>query len=265
LSRNEELSICQFVEAWRILCAPSPAHAIESADGIEYAFSGVPIAFLNAAILTRRDLSGDALGLCGKTACEWAASRGVPWLLIATHEREQPEESWTAPLESAGLVSLGPLTGMASVEIAPPSRIPDGLELYVADDDASCEAVFALNSAAYGMPFEAANPIWGRRSFWKDHSAVLGTSAGKPVTCAAVMMVQDYRYVALVATEPAQQRRGYADAAMRHALEVANRAHGPHPTFLHATESGRPVYERMGYEPVAFHTIFMEKRFLGDH
>ena len=105
----------------------------------------------------------------------------------------------------------------------------------------------------------------GTRAFWTDHVPVLGLVDGKPACCAAVMMVDDYRYVALVATDPEQQRRGYADAAMRRALEVAAQVHGDRPTVLHATEAGRPIYQRMGYTKIATHTVFMEKRFLTAH
>jgi hypothetical protein len=34
---------------------------------------------------------------------------------------------------------------------------------------------------------------------------------------------------------------------------------------LHATEPGRPIYERMGYARISTHTMFMEKRFLAGH
>ena len=52
---------------------------------------------------------------------------------------------------------------------------------------------------------------------------------------------------------------------MRTALELARTRHGDAPTFLHATAAGRPVYERMGYRPVATHSLFLEKRFLEGH
>jgi predicted N-acetyltransferase YhbS len=78
-------------------------------------------------------------------------------------------------------------------------------------------------------------------------------------------MVDGYRYVAFVATEPAHQRRGYGEAVMRHALDAAAAAHGEHPTILHATDAGRPIYARMGYEAVATHMAFIEKRFLAGH
>jgi hypothetical protein len=34
---------------------------------------------------------------------------------------------------------------------------------------------------------------------------------------------------------------------------------------LHATDAGRPVYERMGYTTISTHTLLMEKRFLEGH
>ena len=66
----------------------------------------------------------------------------------------------------------------------------------------------------------------------------------------------------MAATDPAQQRRGYAEAVMRHALDVARQRHGDVRSVLRATEAGRPIYERMGYARLASHLVFMEKRFL---
>ena len=115
------------------------------------------------------------------------------------------------------------------------------------------------------MELDGANPVIGRGTFWRDQFPVVALASGSPASCAAVMMVDGHRYVVLVATEPAQQRRGYAEAAMRRALADAAAVHGEKPTALHATEAGKPVYERMGYRTIANHTIFMEKRFLEGH
>jgi hypothetical protein len=38
---------------------------------------------------------------------------------------------------------------------------------------------------------------------------------------------------------------------MRHALSAAADKFGERPSFLHATDAGRPIYARMGYETVA--------------
>jgi predicted GNAT family N-acyltransferase len=52
---------------------------------------------------------------------------------------------------------------------------------------------------------------------------------------------------------------------MRHALEVAASAYGERPTVLHATDAGRPVYERMGYAPISTHTLYMDAAWLSEH
>ena len=66
-------------------------------------------------------------------------------------------------------------------------------------------------------------------------------------------------------TDPSQQRRGYAAATMRRALELSAERHPDRPTVLHATDAGRPIYERLGYEPISTHSVFIEKRFLEPH
>ena len=115
------------------------------------------------------------------------------------------------------------------------------------------------------MDLAAGKPIIGTRAFWEDQFPVIGVADGTPVSSAAVLMVDGLRYVALVATDPSQQRRGFADATMRQALANAATVHGEAATVLHATDAGRPVYERMGYSSIATHTLFMEKRFLEGH
>jgi GNAT superfamily N-acetyltransferase len=167
-------------------------------------------------------------------------------------------------LDSCGLAPLMPLTGMRAERVGEPNETP-GLRLTVPSDDASCSTVLDVNTAAYGMDLEAGKPLIGRAAFWKGHFPVVGLVDGTPASTAAVLMVDGVRYVALVATAPGQQRRGFADAAMRLALQLAADVHGQKPTVLHATEAGRPVYERMGYASISRHTAYMPKAFLGGH
>jgi GNAT superfamily N-acetyltransferase len=260
-----DLSIRQFVEAWRVFCDGAPNHSTEAAGGIHYAFSGVPVAFMNAAVVTERGVSAGALRDCAQRSRDWAAAAGVEWIFIVTREALAPGVDPDAILDACGFGPFMTLTGMIAADVAPLSRLPEGLALAEPDADADCEAIFDVNSAAYAMPLDACKPVWGRREFWANHHAALGRVDGEPASCAAVLMVDGYRYVALVATAPARQRRGYADAAMRRALELARTAHGDCPTFLHATDAGRPVYERMGYRAVCTHPIYIRKEFLAGH
>jgi hypothetical protein len=58
-------------------------------------------------------------------------------------------------------------------------------------------------------------------------------------------------FLALVATLPGKQRKGYAEATVRKALYEGYRATGLKRTVLHASDAGFPVYERLGYRAVA--------------
>ena len=260
-----DLSVRQFREAWRLMCAGSPGFTLEEGGGVDYVFSGIPIAFFNVALVTGHDLSGEALQAHGRAACARASGEGVPWLFFVTHEGLRDDVDAVSLLDGCGLAQVLPMTGMLANRVAPPLQVPDGLRLSVPHDDTGCAAMIDVNSAAYGMDLHAAKSAIGTRRFWQSHVPVLGAVGDSPAASAAVMMVDGFRYVALVATHPDHQRRGYAGAAMRHALAVAAEAHGDGPTFLHATDAGRPVYARMGYAPVSTHTAFMEKRFLEAH
>ncbi len=214
-------------------------------------FSGLPIAFFNVALLTGRGLSSDALTACAERACAFASGYDVPWLFVVTHEALEPGVDAASLLDRCGLGPMMPLTGMLANAVAPPASLPDGLRLARAQDDVACSAVLDVNALAYGMDLDAGKELIGKGSFWAEHFPVLGYADERPACSAAVMMVDGYRYVALVATDPAQQRRGYAEAAMRRALELSAGVHGERPTVLHATEAGRPIYQRMGYEPIS--------------
>lgn len=260
-----DLSIQQFVEAWRLMCAGAPGFAGTMIDGMECIFSGGPIAFFNVAVLTSRNVAANALASYAKGARAWASSKAVPWLFVVTHEALEPGIDAAAVLDVCGMAPMMPMTGMVAHTIRPATGAAAGLQLTLAQDDSACSAILDVNGLAYGMDLDAGKDLIGTRAFWIGHFPVLGLTDGKPACCAAVMMVDGYRYVALVATDPGQQRRGYAEAAMRRALELSAEVHGECRTVLHASDAGRPIYARMGYTPISTHTIFMEKAFLDAH
>ena len=259
------LSISQFLDAWRIFGRACPGSRIESADGVDYIFTGLPIAFFNVAVLTSGQLSSRALDASARGAAQWASDKGAPWLFVVTNDNLEPGVDANALLDACGLMPLLPLTGMAARRIGPVASVPSGLQLEVPEDDGGCCDAIDVNSAAYGMDLTASKPAFGRGSFWADQLLVVGRAGGAPVTSAAVLLAGGHRYVALVATQPGQQKKGFAEAAMRHALSVAADKFGERPSFLHATDAGKPIYARMGYEPVATHTCFIDKRLLAGH
>jgi GNAT superfamily N-acetyltransferase len=260
-----DLSIQQFSQAWRLMCAGARGNSLASGDGVEYVFSGCPIPFFNIALLTARGISPDDLKSRAREASAWASDKEVPWLFLVTHEALGGDLDVAALLDDCDMSPQVPLTGMQTEGVTPSVEAPSGVELSVPRNDAGCSAILDINAAAYGMDFSAAKELIGTSAFWVNHFPIIGAVGGRPVVTASVLMTDNCRYVALVATDPAWQRRGLADAAMRRALELSAAVHGERPTLLHATEAGRPVYERMGYRAISHHTIFMEKRFLAEH
>jgi GNAT superfamily N-acetyltransferase len=260
-----DLSVEQFSQAWKLMCAGAPGRSIAGGEGVEYVFSGCQIPFFNIALLTARAISADDLKSSAREACAWASDKEVPWLFVLTHEALGADLDVAALLDDCELEPQMPLTGMLTTSVTPSAKAPAGVELWVPRDDAGYSAILDINAAAYGADFGAAKDLIGTSSFWANHFPVIGAVGGTPVVTASVLMTDSCRYVALVATDPAWQRRGLADAAIRRALELSAAVHGERPTLLHATEAGRPVYERMGYRAVSHHTIFMEKRFVAAH
>ncbi|MCI4372130.1 MAG: GNAT family N-acetyltransferase [Thermoplasmata archaeon] len=57
-------------------------------------------------------------------------------------------------------------------------------------------------------------------------------------------------YIMSMYTQPEHQRQGIASAIVRELLRVARRS-GAVRVTLHAAPQGRPVYERLGFEPTA--------------
>ena len=119
MNDDVDLSIRQFSGAWQLMCAGSPRYRQAATDGVEYIFSGSPIGFFNAALLTeRRDVSAARLTSHGHDACTWAADRDVPWLPVVTHEALAPGVDAAAALDGCGLAPMMPLTGMLAERIA---------------------------------------------------------------------------------------------------------------------------------------------------
>jgi GNAT superfamily N-acetyltransferase len=260
-----DLSFSQMLGTWRIMSAAAPRAAQASHPGLECIFTGIPVPFCNVALITDARVTAAALATHGERACAFAADKDVPWLFVVTQETLDEGVDPAAALDGCGLAPAMPLTGMVAQELAPPARPTEGLDLVTPTDDDLYAAAIDINTAAYAMDLEPSKPLMGRRAFWQGHHVVVGLAGGAPACSAAVMMVDGLRYVLLVATRPDQQRRGFAEAAMRRALDEAAAVHGPTPTVLHATEAGRPIYARMGYRTIANHTVFLEKRFLEGH
>jgi GNAT superfamily N-acetyltransferase len=118
-------------------------------------------------------------------------------------------------------------------------RVVDGDQL-IAYADINCEA--------YGFPIEWGRSGLGRSKLWKTaFYSYLGFEGNRPVSAASAVVNGSVIFLALVATRPDAQHKGYAEVVVRHALQAAHGATGLTRTVLHASDTGLPVYRRVGY------------------
>ena len=152
-----------------------------------------------------------------------------------------------------------PLTGMEATGLKPAERPSPAAEyLDEAAQDIGAKSL-RINEAAYQMKFgePGAFPM-EHPGYWAapDRMVTVLEAEQVPVSCSSVFNVSGIRYVALVATLPSAQRKGYAEAAMRDVLDRSLASGLDARTYLHASAAGRPIYERMGYTFTANHTIY---------
>ncbi|GAA1350546.1 GNAT family N-acetyltransferase [Saccharothrix algeriensis] len=246
-------SVEQLAGAWRAMVLDrDPGGDVRDLPGIAVRWADCRFPFWNCVTLT--DVGADA-GLLGRRLEQAAdimrAKRhpGFLWLfedLLA----EDARAGLGAAAERAGLGHAFSGQGMAGdlLPLAEPSH-PDLAFVRVTTDE-HLHALADLNSRAYGFAPDQGRDGLAGSALWKDEvHAYLGVRDGVPVACAGSVEVDGRLFVALVATDPDWQRRGYGEAVTRKALHESGRATGLTRTTLHATAAGAPVYRRIGYRP----------------
>ncbi|WP_245740175.1 GNAT family N-acetyltransferase [Nonomuraea maritima] len=211
-----------------------------------------PLAFWNAVTLT--DVHPDAELLAQRLAQAADIMRskerpGFLWLFEGLLDGESRETLATAA-EKAGLAYAFPGTGMAGDLLPIPEPAHPELTFVRVSTDEHLRAYADLNSRAYGFPLEEGRDGLVGSTLWKQQvHAYLGLRDGVPVTCAGAVEADGRLFVALVATDPEWQRRGYGEAVTRKALYEGARATGLTRATLHATVDGARVYPRIGFRP----------------
>ncbi|MEE2037538.1 GNAT family N-acetyltransferase [Nocardiopsis sp. CT-R113] len=252
--RTESIeSMEQLAAAWRTMVLDRDANAdVRDLPGIAVRWADCRFAFWNCVTLT--DVDADAVLVEDRLtrAADIMRSKTHPGFLWLFEDLlgEDVRAGVRATAERAGLEYAFSGTGMAGdlLPVADPSH-PD-LEFVRVTTDEQVRAYADLNSRAYGFPLEDGRDGILGSALWKQGvHAYLGLRDGVPVTCAGAVEAEGRLFVALVATDPEWQRRGYGEAVTRKALHEGGRATGLTRATLHATEAGAPVYPRIGFRP----------------
>lgn len=238
-----------FQHTWTYFARHLPGGGTTRRPGLLIANGRSPLPFMNAALVTGPLVDDADLRERIELAATYFRKHDLHWI-FAVSDHFVPgslRDRLTEVCTSAGLQYMMPLHGMATDALVPAQRPLPELDLQVVDAGTLREAVGDLNGAGYDIPGEVCRSVTCAPDVWKDMLGVVGFAAGEPAACACVAAIDDIAYVALVATAPAHQRKGYAETVMRRALAEARTEWGVQRTVLHATPAGQPVYRRMGY------------------
>lgn len=234
-----------FVEAWKLMTGRLPSPHFSEADGVAACFSDVPNLFFNLWIQSQPAADEVSFNAMLETArARSAASTQTVGGIVC---EDWAPASWGELAAKAGLAPMVPMTGMEAEDLLPPRRPAPDIDIRRVVDDAGARDLALLNADAYGMPHDLFGCIANMRLWHDDTYAFVGYVNGKPVSSSAALPVLGTVYIAMVATAPDEQGKGYAEAVMRRSIVEGQRAMGVKRTTLHATDAGKPLYAAMGY------------------
>ncbi|UUM26657.1 GNAT family N-acetyltransferase [Acinetobacter colistiniresistens] len=250
MSKNKDLleAINGYTRAWKELFNSSnPADQYEE-TGIAMRWEDSKFPFSNAAFLTNEISDSTILKQRLETVVARMKKKENGGLLNICNDLITGEAatSFDQILKDVGLAYVMPLNGMAG-DILPLEPKPiKGLEIKRVTTTSEFNDFSDMNCLAYGFDI-----AWGRTGLgnvWIDNAySFVGYVDNQPVCAASTAQIDNVLYLALVATLPNAQRKGYSEAIVRHALIEGHKATGLKRTLLHATPAGAPVYERIGY------------------
>lgn len=238
-----------FAQAWEFWARRSKAGLVARPPGLRVAWMNVTWPICNLTFLSEpaeADLDSRV-----QAALEYAREHHRGWLLMACQDFLPGRSSSSDVFARHELELAVPFTGMAADRLLPPRRPLPDLEFRPVNDLETRRAYCEVNAVAYDDPIDLVLEALGGEALWGEGTfGFIGYVEGEPVTTANTIVMGDTLYMSLVATRPEDQRKGYAEAVMRHSLARAQEATGVERTVLHATPAGRPLYQEMGYRPV---------------
>jgi GNAT superfamily N-acetyltransferase len=244
----------QYTSVWKAMVAELPGADIREEAGLSIRWADSPFPFWNAAFLTEPSIDAARLTDYLRQAASYARQKAQPGLIYLCEEylNNSAKAALPAALKEVGLELSLPVHGMAG-DILPltPSAHP-ALQMRRVTEEAQLMLYADINCEGYGFPLE-----WGQAGLrgvhlWTDRAfSYMGYERDRAVCGASVVVHDRNLYLALVATRPNAQRKGYGEAVVRHALQAAYDSTGLSRTILHASDAGFPMYRRVGYHKTA--------------
>lgn len=233
-----------------------PDSFVVEEDGLATVFGNVPLFFLNLSVYDSPIESlGQFEGMLNLAKRRAGRSQHA-WLQAVSSDITAP--GWESVAEAHGFSPVMKLRGMAAEALTPPERELPKLEIKPIACEQTYRDIAKLNADAYGVPFELFECMANGHLWQPDSYGCVTYLDGEPVSTTAAFPVDGTIYIALVASSPAHQGKGYAEVAFRNAVEGATKLMGPQRITLHATEAGERLYSRIGFKPYGEFTLLTQ-------
>jgi ribosomal protein S18 acetylase RimI-like enzyme len=253
--RNEANS--QLVQGWRRFSRALPGCDARDLPGLSLAWGNVPYFAWNAVIQSGPVISRDDLADRLERAAAYMNRQGFPGILMLCEDWVPKHLPLEQILEPFQFTQAWKMTGMVAERLLRPVRPMPELEFRRVAEKKTLLDLYDINSLGYGIDLEPGRASTGPAEDWsEDVFGFVAYKGGEPVASAATFPIDGRLYIGMVATVPAAQRRGYAEAVLRHSLHEAARATGLTRTVLHTSDAGLPLYERMGYQATARFAVY---------
>ncbi len=252
-------SFDQLVSMWGGIVADRGDTDLRERPGLTVRWADNRFPFWNTLVFSERCASRACAAEILAEASTYMRSKTQPGLVWVCEEFLAASARPTLPDIAAktGLAYSLTCHGMEGEFPALPEPSHPTLSFVRATTEELMLAYGAINAASYGWEPEIGHAGLKQAPLWKERmQAWLGVENGVPVSAAAAIANQDSLFVALVATMPAAQRKGYGEATTRKALYEGARETGLKRAVLHATDAGMPVYRRIGFEKVATFQLY---------
>jgi GNAT superfamily N-acetyltransferase len=234
-----------FRDAWKLMSSRLPGATNIEEDHLATHFANTPLIFLNLSLYDAPVADPAHLDQILHQAKARATGNPHPWFHVIANDLTAP--GWEPIAEAHGFAPAMKLTGMATQDLTPPTRPLAALDFRPIVNIETASDISTVNMLAYGLPPELGAHI-ANTSLWQpDSYGAVAYLEDQPVSATAAFPVDGTIYIALVATHPDHQRKGYAEATFRHVVTEAKRIMGDLPLTLHASEAGKPVYANMGF------------------
>lgn len=225
--------------------------------GLRLVYSAIGQAVFNAALLTENVDTVSELRRRLERARDFFGRRSQPWSLWLCEEWLTDREVQYAAASlfaDAGLAFSSNPPGMIATRLASPRRVVPALEFRRIHDPSTRIDFCHVMSMAFEGPFATLMEAYNGIDFWEgEFTGWIGYRDGRAVTTACTVTTPASVGLYAVSTSPHEQRKGYAEAVMRHALSH----HPEQPVVLQSSPAGLSLYKQLGFEIVSNITIWV--------